>query len=323
MISIGQSLIPLSLVAAATAVNFDVLNGQDFPDPGLLQVGGVSYAFSTASGPGSIPKTSNNAFNNPNGWSSAVESFPQNSPAQSAGGWAESYTSWAPDVIQLGDGSFAMYYASEINGNGRQPHCLGLARNANNPNGPYTDGSSQSFICPADQGGAIDPEAFVDDDGSLYLAYKIDGPFSGNGPCAGTQSDTPIMLQPLQADGYTFNGEATEIYNSYNGGYQGIEAPALIKHDGTYFLFYSVGCYSNNGYRTDYVTSNYRLGPYGNPRTLLQTGDFGLFGPGGLDVVPGTLQATFHSLKESNNVGAGRQLNTAELTINGDTVTVN
>ena len=39
-----------------------MLNGQDFPDPGLLQVGGVSYAFGTASGPGSIPKTSNNAF---------------------------------------------------------------------------------------------------------------------------------------------------------------------------------------------------------------------------------------------------------------------
>merc|ERR1711971_115391 len=125
-------------------------------------------------------KTSNNAFNNPDGWSSAVESFPQDSPAQSAGGWAKPYTSWAPDVIQLSDGSFAMYYASEINGGGRQPHCLGLARNGNDPNGPYTDGSSYSFICPADQGGAIDPEAFVDDDGSLYLAYKIDGPFSGD-----------------------------------------------------------------------------------------------------------------------------------------------
>lgn len=44
--------------------------------------------------------------------------------------------------------------------------------------------------------------------------------------------------------------------------------------------------------------------------------------PGGLDVVQDTLQATFHSLKESNNIDAGRQINTYELRINGDTVTV-
>lgn len=274
-------LLPLALAAVSSAVNLDVLNGQDFPDPGLLQVNGISYAYSTVSGPGSIPKTSNNAFNNPNTWAAAAESFPQNSPAQSPGGWAKPYTSWAPDVVQLTDfdNSFAMYYASEHAGDGRQPHCLGLARNGNNPNGPFTDGSSTSFICPSDAGGAIDPEAFLDPDTQRrYLAYKIDGPFFGPGPCSNSQGNTPIMLQPLQSDGYTFAGSAREVYNAANGGYQGIEAPAMLKHNGIYFLFYSVGCYSNNGYRTDYVTSNSVYGPYGNPRTLLQTGDFGLFG---------------------------------------------
>lgn len=278
---LARNIVHLTLIAGASAVNKDVLNGQDFPDPGLLQVNGVNYAYSTASGPGSIPKTSNNCdFNNPSCWAAPGESFPQNSPAQSGGGWAKPYTSWAPDVAQLidGDNSFAMYYASEINGGGRQPHCLGLARNFDNPNGPFTDGSSESFICPSDRGGAIDPEAFLDDDGRRYLAYKIDGPFFGDGPCSGTQGDTPIMLQPLQHDGYTFDGDVVEIYNAHYAGELGIEAPAMIKKNGFYFLFYSVGCYADNSYRTDYVTSQYLYGPYENPRTLLQTGDFGLFG---------------------------------------------
>lgn len=275
-----HNILPFTLIAASSAVNLNVLNGQDFADPGLLEVNGISYAYSTASGPGSIPKTSNSDFNNAGGWPSPGESFPQTSPAQSAGGWAKPYTSWAPDVVQLTDfdGSFAMYYTSEINGDGTQPHCLGLARNGNNPNGPFTDGSIQSFICPSSEGGAIDPEAFLDDDGSRYLAYKIDGPFSGDGPCSGTQGNTPIMLQPMQSDGYTFNGDVQEIYNAYDAGVLGIEAPSLLKVNGIYFLFYSVGCYAGNDYRTDYVTSNSIYGPYGNPRTLLQTGDFGLFG---------------------------------------------
>lgn len=184
MPALTRSLVASTLIAAASAVNKDVLNGQDFADPGLLQVNGVSYSYSTASNIGSIPKTSNsNGFNNPSTWAAPGESFPQNSQAQSNGGWAKPYTSWAPDVVQLNDydGSFAMYYASEINGNGRQPHCLGLARNRDNPNGPFTDGSTSSWICPSGRGGAIDPEAFLDDDGSRYVAYKIDGPFGGQG----------------------------------------------------------------------------------------------------------------------------------------------
>lgn len=132
------------LIASSSAVNLNVLNGQDFADPGLLEINGTSFAYSTASSPGAIPKTYNTDFNNAGGWASPVNSFPQDSPAQSPGGWAKAGTSWAPDVVQLTDydGSFAMYYTSEINGDGGQPHCLGLARNGNNPNGPFTDGST-------------------------------------------------------------------------------------------------------------------------------------------------------------------------------------
>ncbi|KAF2169408.1 glycoside hydrolase family 43 protein [Zasmidium cellare ATCC 36951] len=325
MHSLTHSFLPVALLtAASSAINLNVLNGQDFADPGLLEVNGISYSYSTASNRGAIPKTSNSSFNNAGGWAAPENSFPQDSPAQSPGGWAKAGTSWAPDVVQLTDydSSFAMYYASEINGNGGQPHCLGLARNRDNPNGPFTDGSTQSFICPASEGGAIDPEAFLDDDNSRYLAYKIDGPFNGQGPCGGTQGNTPIMLQPLQHDGYTFNGDARQVWDAQSAGVLGIEAPALLKRDGVYFLFYSVGCYAGNDYRTDYVTASNIYGPYSNPRTLLQTGDFGLFGPGGLDVVPGSLHATFHSLIQSGNVSAGRQLNTVVLSVNGNTATI-
>lgn len=86
------------------------------------------------------------------------------------------------------------------------------------------------------------------------------------------------MLQPLQSDGYTFNGDVRQIWDAQSAGVLGIEAPSLLKVNGIYFLFYAVGCYAGNDYRTDYVTASSIYGPYSNPRTLLQTGDFGLYG---------------------------------------------
>lgn len=94
MPSISQTVLPFALLAAARAVNLNVLNGLDFADPGLLEVNGTSFSYSTASSAGSIPKTYNSDFNNAGGWASPANSFPQDSPAQSPGGWAKPGTSW-------------------------------------------------------------------------------------------------------------------------------------------------------------------------------------------------------------------------------------
>ncbi|KAF2720213.1 glycoside hydrolase family 43 protein, partial [Polychaeton citri CBS 116435] len=301
------------------APSIDVLGGINFPDPGLFQDNGVSYAFGTVDGAGNnVPVVSNGDFSNTGGWSGKSEAFPAgNEPS-----WAKQYTSWAPDVVQVDfDPPYAMYYAAEIQGSGGQPHCIGFARSKYADSG-YFDGSTSSFICPSDQGGAIDPEGFTDDDGSVYVLYKIDTPFTGGGPCASTnrEKQTPIMLQPLTSDGYTFNGDAQQIYYNVEG--VGIEAPSITKQNGVYFLFFAVGCYATNEYRTDYVTATDIRGPYGNRQTLVQTGDFGLYGPGGLDVLPNG-QCVFHSLKTDNNISDGRVMNTGTLSFSGTTATLN
>lgn len=60
-----------------------------------------------------------------------------------------------------------------------------------------------------------------------------------------------------------------------------IEAPALIKMNGVYFLFFSSHCTSDPSYDISYATASSVTGPYtktANP--LLQSGSFGLTGPG-------------------------------------------
>lgn len=213
-------------------------------------------------------------------------------------------------------------------------HCLGLARNADSVTGPFTDGSSSSFICPYEDGGAIDPAGFLDADGSRYLAYKIDGPAKAgyygswcNNTSNPPSTNTSLMLQQFESDGYTPVGTPIVLYNNagasdnYN-----IEAPSIVlSTDGTtYFLFFSSGCTSDNSYTVSYVTSTTGVtGPYDDRQVLLSTGDFGLFGPGGADVSLVGLQMVFHSLQINDSISGPRILHTATLTTEGQTASIN
>lgn len=185
------------------------------------------------------------------------------------------------------------------------------------------------MICPAADGGAIDPAFYRDSspaDGSCYVLYKIDTPNNNKGH---TMCDddtnhmrTPIMLQQVDCNsGQPTNGGPTEIYNN-NGDVDrwNIEAPSLYRgSDGTYFLFYSSGCYSNESYTWNYVTSQFLKGPYGNPQSVVRSGEKGNSGPGGADIVlggavPGAV--AWHSLR-GGDIKNGRQLNVGTMQYNG------
>ncbi|KAF7191601.1 Extracellular endo-alpha-(1-_5)-L-arabinanase 1 [Pseudocercospora fuligena] len=305
----------------------DVLGGANFPDPTLLDDGGKTYAFATVDGAGhQVPVTSSDDFNT---WSAISESFPSEGvPAFSS--WAAPNTVWAPDVNKLDDydGSYAMYYSPALSSNGGI-HCIGLARSANIA-GPYNDSSTEPWICPQEQGGAIDAAGFLDDDGKRYVLYKVDGPAAANGGYCANHANTPstpIMIQPTQSDGYTKIGDPVEIYNN-NGvddRYQ-TEAPSLIKgSDGTYFLFFSTGCYDDNSYTTSYATStNGIFGPYEDRQILLKNGDYDQFGPGGMDIaLDGSGRAVYHSLKADNDISQGRVMNTAIISLSGRSASIN
>lgn len=324
-------LLPATAVYASSIFHYNVLGGADFPDPSIINADGISYAFCTPNGDADTPMTHNSDFDNASDWSDITDAFPSNGvPAFGSSGWAVVGTAWAPDVNHLTDfdGSYAMYYSPALQSNDGI-HCIGLARSTV-VSGPYNDSSTQPMICPEADGGAIDAAGYLDRDNRRYIVYKIDGPAIANGSyCVSTDNppsyNTSLMLQEVANDGYTTIGGPVVLYNNegvadrYN-----IEAPMIVSsQEGSYFLFFNSGCYGDNSYTINYVTSTINVsGPYSERKVFLKTGDSGLFGPGGLDIDQKTGDAVFHSLKTNNTVDDGRVLNTARVKLAGRTALI-
>lgn len=108
--------IPLSLIALAAITDaspslhrlalrdtmaYNVLDGQNFPDPSSITIGGVTYVFGTTTAGLNIAMTKNKNFDDSGTWDQTLEDpFPtDNVPAYS--NWATADTTWAPDVSQL------------------------------------------------------------------------------------------------------------------------------------------------------------------------------------------------------------------------------
>ncbi|CAG9999762.1 unnamed protein product [Clonostachys byssicola] len=200
--------------------------------------------------------------------------------------WTSGRNTWAPDVRELNDGSYIMYFTGEVPNSHR--HCIGIARSWDIL-GPYRPDPSP-WICPWDQGGAIDASGFVDPgSGDRYVVYKVDGNSRGAPTPCGTGVDdpnmrTPIMLQRVGSDGSTKLGGPIEILNRVphlDGAL--VEAPNLSRRrDGTYVLFYSSHCFQDPRYDVKYAYSDRIEGPYtraGGP--LLRAPYYGLRAPGG------------------------------------------
>ncbi|MDI1491487.1 MAG: hypothetical protein OHK93_002696 [Ramalina farinacea] len=288
----------------------------NFPDPAFLQLDGTYYAFSTTAGGLNIPMATSPDFSS---WTvtgtDALPTLPS---------WGTGPT-WAPDVSQLDDGTFVMYFAA-VSTSDTSKHCVGTAT-SNTVTGPYTP-SDTPFACPLDQGGAIDAAGFRDSDGTRYVVYKIDANSLGGGGICGNgdeSHDTPLTLQQVGADGVTPVGSATTILSRGPADGPLIEAPSLVKAaDGTYVLFFSSNCYNGPDYDVSYATAPSVTGPYTKSgAALLVSGDDGgmLNSPGGASVGIGGTQLVFHSDSVASNA-AVRQMWTAGITISGTTVAI-
>ena len=67
-----------------------------------------------------------------------------------------------------------------------------------------------------------------------------------------------------------------------------MEAPTLVRHDGSYVLFYSANDYGGDTYATGYAVADRLTGPYRKAdEPLLTSAGSGITGPGGQDVVSG------------------------------------
>ena len=243
---------------------------QDFPDPDIVQADGQYLAFATNSPAANVQWASSADLKT---WKMSTEDALPKLPA-----WASAGRTWAPDVSEAADGSFVMYFVAEHTKSGKQ--CIGVATSAD-ATGPYTPVAGDPIVCTLDDGGAIDPSTFVDDDGTRYLVWKNDG------NCC--DLDTWIQIAPLSTDGATLAGPATKLFKQTEA-WEGnlVEAPTLIKHGETYLMFYSANDYGTDAYAIGVAASTSLLGPYKKQsEPFLSSSSSGdrYYGPGGQDVV--------------------------------------
>ncbi|MFK0247196.1 glycoside hydrolase family 43 protein [Amycolatopsis azurea] len=264
--------------SAAAVSEPRLLIAQDFPDPDIVNTGSGYLAFSTSTGPVKIPVAHAPGPDGP--WrvgGDALATVPK--WAKPDGGF------WAPDVTRLEDGSFLLYFSASLTAGGEM--CIGTATSAK-AEGPYTPDGEKPMICVPGDGGDIDPQTFVDADGTRYLLYKSDG--AAVGPPAA------IWSQKLLADGRTPDGPRIELLRADLASEKAvIEAPSVVKTASRYLLFYSADTFQSSGYHTGFATAPSLAGPFVKADApFLSTDLLGgkVDAPGGADVVDGRIH--FH-----------------------------
>ncbi|MCJ1419760.1 hypothetical protein MMC32_006116 [Xylographa parallela] len=292
----------------------------NFADPAFIEVNGIYYAFATNKYVNPHPGQVNIQIAVSTDFSTwnlmDIDALPH------VGNWSTGSYVWAPDVVQLDDGTFVMYYSAR-HAIKLKRHCVGVAT-SKNITGPYTP-QAQPVVCPLSAGGAIDPDGFHDADGSRYLIYKVDGNSLNN--ITGTTNPTPLMLQQVSSDdGFTLIGGPTQLLDRTKADGPLIEAPSMMRstsgNSSVYVLFFSSNVFTTWHYDVSYATSTTGVkGPYiRSSQPLLQTGDDSgrLFGPGGLDVGVGGQKVVFHSGYDGHSIV--RQLWTGEIAVDNTTV---
>ncbi len=247
-----------------------LLIDQDFADPDVVEGDGGYVAFATENQGANVQFATSSDLAS---WDVSTDDALPVLPA-----WASAGRTWAPDVSQRADGSFVMYFSAEHAASGRQ--CIGSAT-SDSLTGPYVAVGAEPMICPLEEGGAIDPAAFVDEDGSRFLLWKNDG------NCC--ELDTWIQIAPVSADGTQLAGPATRLVMQTEA-WEGhlVEAPVLVKRDDTYVLLYSANDYGSEDYAIGAATAASLLGPFEKlPEPVLSTSstDDRYLGPGGQDIV--------------------------------------
>jgi beta-xylosidase len=226
---------------------------ENFRDPFVLRVDDTYYAYGTkdAEGirsgedrqvvPGNVQMLQSDDLVT---WKRTSDALPE------VGKWAYAARTWAPEVLDAGDGRFVLYYTALSATLGRQ--CVGRAV-ADSPTGPFVDRWNAPLVCQTDQGGSIDPSPFRDDD-SLYLLWKNDG------NCCGM--DTWIYAQRLSDDGLHLVGETARLVKQDKPWEANVvEAPTMWKQDDGYYLFFSANDYDTDLYAIGYATCERPLGP--------------------------------------------------------------
>lgn len=165
---------------------------------------------------------------------------------------------WAPEVY-LYRGKFWMLYTARWQKN--QSLRLGLAV-ADSPLGQFADVADKPF----DFGyAAIDGNILFDDDGKNYLYYSRDiceNIVDGKGTSQIYAVRLSGDLQETQGEPVMVSTPDTEWEQKAGDRERWNEGPAVIKHSGKYYMFYSVNPFWSPYYSVCYSVAGSPLGPF-------------------------------------------------------------
>ncbi len=281
----------------------------DFPDPMVIQVGGVYYAYGTQTSWETKPR----AFpilvsTDRKQWGYAGDAFPR--PPE----WVKRHL-WGPSVLAVRGPSgrirFILYYSGlsrKLN-----VHCIGVAL-AWSPLGPFQD--QGPLACGDAAGwGYIDPAPLIYHS-HAYLYLSVDDPHHS------------ISVLPLAPDLVHLAGPRHELFGvtqawELNSRVGTVEAPNPIVIGDQVTVLYSGNSWAGRYYATGQATAPGPLGPFtkdsANP--ILSGTATGLIGPGSPAVLvsaDGRAFLTYHGW-----VGEGRAFYVTALSNQGGTVVPN
>ena len=225
-----------------------------FADPTIKKFGDTYYIYATTDGTG-------NGYGPAQVWMSKDFVNWRNVTMN----WPTTEVVWAPDVVQQPDGSYRYYYCTP---------CVIYVGESDSPTGPWTNrlGAPDAILVQdrfVHNAITLDPQLFVDDDGSEYLYFGTWGIYENFG-CG---------VAKLAPDGKSFTDKKlilnTEIKDFF-------EAPFVFKKDGIYYFTYSSGSCHDHTYRVQYAISKEGpMGPYEYKGCILETNADGtIHGPG-------------------------------------------
>ena len=242
-------------VTTITQLNNPILPGYH-ADPSAYLFDDTYYIYSTTdgyivSGNGGWPMIwKSTDFVN---WS-AVEMELLNSKGKKFSEAADGY--WAPSMAKVGEKYYLFFTLADYQ--------IRVAT-GDSPEGPFTVQGGD--LVPKNK--TIDPQAFVDDDGKLYITYLMYE--------HGASGDIMTVISELDPEDPTEVIE-TKIIEELSRVYR--EGQEILKKDGKYYLFYSEGNWTGTDYHVCYAMADSIYGPYTIKGTILESADANLVGTG-------------------------------------------
>ncbi|MGN1478833.1 MAG: glycoside hydrolase family 43 protein [Acutalibacteraceae bacterium] len=220
-------------------------------DPYVLKYNGVYYLYSTnAASQGFNVYTSKDLVN----WSDSGR-------VATKGDIYGNGDFWAPEVYYY-NGMFYMLYTTD--------ECIAMAT-SDSPLGPFVK-TKEGYYLPDDTYSSgdsynIDGHIFFDDDGKIYLYFSVGEAIIG--------CELNDDLMTVKEGTYAVVTSVADNEGTIN------EGPFVLKHNGKYYLTYSIMGYGHKNYGVAYAVSDSPLGSYtkaeNNP--ILAYNSF-VYGPG-------------------------------------------